>query len=1066
MPLTSNLCYVHLSFPCRYNGRILCGSRVSTSWLDGKDIVELDVPENLLEVKATKRNVKVYGGRYWSSRERSSRSSAYSYHSRSPPRNTSASSYTSRGHGTSHSSHSPIGEKMRRSPDSTYSLHSSHHSPTHSSRYSPTHSSRSSHQHSPLRSRHVSINSGHTSPTDSSRSQSPIRGRRVSMTSSHGLSPTETPRTSPYHRRHSSLEDRKEAERPSSHLSSYSHGSVESVGSERSSFRPRGRMRSDSIEKKGECLKDRNENGSSSRSKNIKKRLGELAVSKFSGSKETPGTSEMTWMLNSPSSTSLSDKDESQEIKEELSKSSSTATSSFVTNRTFDKTTLHGNVEQLLSSGAQRSSVNMAPERSLQTDQSHSTNSGLMSSQSTVDSHVKEGSFAESLNGLEEVERRTSLNSTTSTGRPIEFEQCSLNYTDDLVSSIGHHSFSNAFKGSSTSPYSSGGLNQLRTFSSATADNREVNVQEDTQPVFKVECNVQQTPPNVYERDETPPADFLEATHHLAQGEYMEWYRQLFQTNPAALQQFMEYYHTMFSTGGEERGTFLTRDESMIPAGTEDRSMLHSRSERECVFPTGGGEDMFPTESEDEETICTVNKEGNMFPTGGEGGGMLREDVDMFPTRDEERRGVFPTRDEGRRGVFTTRDEERGVFSTRDESKGMFSLRGEGGDMLHTERKERVLPTHDGLSADVSKLFSDQLSLGNGGSLNIQKKDIKAPLDCHISASHMQSTAPLKQPVNLTSSPCIGGDNNMDISGEEEPMDHVPSGRESLGTVTEILRSSDISIMELQDIVQKARAQHKPLSLSKNKSHPPDNWDQLHSLDKLPILGRGLRERDTKSLPPDCVGDNVTFGPLLPPDYQSLDNATIYSSLESHDDVLPSAPPIIDTPMVNSSPDTTLPLDSWHQGNNARSETLPTSRNTGFSLSDLLTVDSMGEGSEEESLYSNNQSTMKVESLMLPGDLTQSPHRGEEEDEDDLYNSSGGTHNLPDISHCSPLEVTTVDMGVQTSDEVVVPSIAATSPLTVLREIDLKYSHLQKAALREFTKRSRTLITSAQIFIR
>ena len=48
-------------------------------------------------------------------------------------------------------------------------------------------------------------------------------------------------------------------------------------------------------------------------------------------------------------------------------------------------------------------------------------------------------------------------------------------------------------------------------------------------------------PPNYdFERDETPPAELLEATHHLAQGDYAEWYHWTVKNNPAALQQVFQ----------------------------------------------------------------------------------------------------------------------------------------------------------------------------------------------------------------------------------------------------------------------------------------------------------------------------------------------------------------------------------------------------------------------------------------------------------------------------------------------------------------------------------------------
>lgn len=54
------------------------------------------------------------------------------------------------------------------------------------------------------------------------------------------------------------------------------------------------------------------------------------------------------------------------------------------------------------------------------------------------------------------------------------------------------------------------------------------------------------------ERDETPPAELLEATHHLVQGEFSEWYRENFQNDPKALQRYLEYYQAMEGRGERE----------------------------------------------------------------------------------------------------------------------------------------------------------------------------------------------------------------------------------------------------------------------------------------------------------------------------------------------------------------------------------------------------------------------------------------------------------------------------------------------------------------------------------
>ena len=81
-------------------------------------------------------------------------------------------------------------------------------------------------------------------------------------------------------------------------------------------------------------------------------------------------------------------------------------------------------------------------------------------------------------------------------------------------------------------------------------------------------------------RDETPPAELVEASQFLAEGQFSEWYREKFQSNPFALQRYIQHYYQ--TTGDNQapvdevhmtgREDHMIQEESRVTA-PQDRLM-------------------------------------------------------------------------------------------------------------------------------------------------------------------------------------------------------------------------------------------------------------------------------------------------------------------------------------------------------------------------------------------------------------------------------------------------------------------------------------------------------------
>ena len=92
---------------------------------------------------------------------------------------------------------------------------------------------------------------------------------------------------------------------------------------------------------------------------------------------------------------------------------------------------------------------------------------------------------------------------------------------------------------------------------------------------------LQSTPP-LY-RDETPPAELVEASQFLAEGQFSEWYREKFHSNPYALQQYVQHY---YETAGEpvdqdhmtKRHDHMMQEESRVTAPRDQDRLVTSDS--------------------------------------------------------------------------------------------------------------------------------------------------------------------------------------------------------------------------------------------------------------------------------------------------------------------------------------------------------------------------------------------------------------------------------------------------------------------------------------------------------
>ncbi len=64
------------------------------------------------------------------------------------------------------------------------------------------------------------------------------------------------------------------------------------------------------------------------------------------------------------------------------------------------------------------------------------------------------------------------------------------------------------------------------------------------------------------DRDETPPAELLEATQqYMMQGDYSKWYRENFQNDPQAWQRYLEYYNAIMMGGTSDGDTSVATAE-------------------------------------------------------------------------------------------------------------------------------------------------------------------------------------------------------------------------------------------------------------------------------------------------------------------------------------------------------------------------------------------------------------------------------------------------------------------------------------------------------------------------
>jgi len=90
-------------------------------------------------------------------------------------------------------------------------------------------------------------------------------------------------------------------------------------------------------------------------------------------------------------------------------------------------------------------------------------------------------------------------------------------------------------------------------------------------PMLKVEKEVLEPKmvvmPLNEDRDETPPAELLEATQqYMVQGDYSRWYRENFENDPQAWQRYCEYYNAIMMTGGGDGHVSATNAASILPA--------------------------------------------------------------------------------------------------------------------------------------------------------------------------------------------------------------------------------------------------------------------------------------------------------------------------------------------------------------------------------------------------------------------------------------------------------------------------------------------------------------------
>ena len=95
------------------------------------------------------------------------------------------------------------------------------------------------------------------------------------------------------------------------------------------------------------------------------------------------------------------------------------------------------------------------------------------------------------------------------------------------------------------------------------------------------------------ERDETPPAELLEATHqYMMQGDYSEWFRENFQNDPQAWQRYMDYYNAMMMAGGTDGDRSAATAEGAVSsqptavAATADE-MVPGTTDGDGIQPTG-----------------------------------------------------------------------------------------------------------------------------------------------------------------------------------------------------------------------------------------------------------------------------------------------------------------------------------------------------------------------------------------------------------------------------------------------------------------------------------------------
>ena len=83
------------------------------------------------------------------------------------------------------------------------------------------------------------------------------------------------------------------------------------------------------------------------------------------------------------------------------------------------------------------------------------------------------------------------------------------------------------------------------------------------------------------ERDDTPPAELLEATHHLVQGKFSEWYRDHFKNDPQTLQGYLNYYQATEGKMSKKRGH---KGDNIVQVASPSDKVVHLASDGGAGF--------------------------------------------------------------------------------------------------------------------------------------------------------------------------------------------------------------------------------------------------------------------------------------------------------------------------------------------------------------------------------------------------------------------------------------------------------------------------------------------------